>query len=103
MRVCTHFRAAVQAAPQLWPTVVLAVPLQGEVTLLDIDDRYYESRMAHMQDLRNGARLVDAADQLSPQTRRVRLAGPAGLEAGQQVRRVGCTGAACASKPPSRY
>jgi hypothetical protein len=90
MWVCTHFHSAIQAAPQLWPTVVLAVPLHAAVTPVDMGGRY-ESRMVHMahkRDFRSGAGLVNTALQLSPQTRRVRLEGPAGLEQGQQVRRI---------------
>lgn len=52
MRVCTHYRSAIQAAPQLWPTVVLAVPLHGVVTPVRMGDRYESRmvRMAHTQD-----------------------------------------------------
>ena len=77
MHVCTGWQAAIQAAPEVWPTVVLTAP-DLEVTLPIIAhfcDAEYWMQQLQERDGNNAAELLSKAAQLSPLAWRVRLEG----------------------------
>jgi hypothetical protein len=77
MQVCAAWQAAIQAAPELWPTTVLTAP-PLKVNLQNI--AHFRNEEYWMQQLReqdgfNAAKLLSKAAQLSPLAWQVRLEG----------------------------
>lgn len=87
LHVCTGWQAAVEAAPELWPTVVLTAPALGDIDLGEIleaacrpADHAKRIHAEYMQQARDeetstALDLVNKAAQLSPFAWSVKLEG----------------------------